>query len=55
MSAPTLTEAVAQYGRDAYLLTIAISATSPPGGGPFSFFAANFYPIEEGARGWANG
>ena len=28
----------------------AISATHPPGGGPFSFFAANFYPIERGAR-----
>jgi hypothetical protein len=25
-------------------------ATRPSGGGPFSFFAANFYPIEGGAR-----
>ena len=31
------------------------SATHPPGGGPFLFFATNFYPIEEGARRWANG
>ena len=28
-----------------------ISATHPPGGGPFSFFAANFYPIEGGSPG----
>jgi hypothetical protein len=29
-----------------------VSATHPPGGGPFSFLAANFYPIE-GAYGLA--
>ena len=28
----------------------AFSAAHPPGGGPFSFFAANFYHIEGGAR-----
>jgi hypothetical protein len=36
--------------RCARLLGAPRSATRPLGGGPFSFFAANFYPIEGGAR-----